>query len=79
MADKNNIRIFPNPSKNGQSIQIQSSTPSHLSVFDLSGREVFSTDIEKGITNEFTPNHSGLFMLRFSYNGGEVMKKILVE
>jgi hypothetical protein len=79
IADKNNIRIFPNPSKNGQSIQIQSSTTSQLSVFDMSGKEVFSTDVLKGITKEFTSNHSGLYMLRFTYEGGEVMKKILVE
>jgi hypothetical protein len=45
----------------------------------MSGREVFSIDILKGITNEFTPNNNGLYMLRFTYEGGEVMKKILVE
>jgi len=79
IADKNNIRIFPNPSKNGQSIQIQTSNHSHLTLFDMSGKEVFSTDVLKGITKEFAPNHSGLYMLRFTYEGGEVMKKILVE
>jgi hypothetical protein len=79
MTYKNNIRIFPNPSENGQSIQIQTSNHSYLTVFDMSGKEVFSTDFLKGITKEFTPNYSGLYMLRFTYEGGEVMKKILVE
>jgi hypothetical protein len=79
LADKNNIRIFPNPSENGQSIKIQTSNHSHLTVFDMGGKEVFSAEVLKGITKEFTPNHSGLYMLRFTYEGGEVMKKILVE
>jgi maltose phosphorylase len=46
---------------------------------DKSYRAEGGAEVLTGITKEFTPNHSGLYMLRFTYEGGEVMKKILVE
>lgn len=72
------ISVYPNPAVN--ELNIESPEGASISVFDISGRLVVSIDHSQKETKlELSTWDSGLYFVRFDYNGGVATQKLIVN
>jgi hypothetical protein len=78
----NNIKIFPNPSKDVLRIEMLISFNGSIQIRDALGKEIFNANLQNNITN-FTIDtkdfESGLYFISFRNEKGEVNKKFIKQ
>jgi len=68
--------LFPNPVKNSLSINIPKN--GRMSVYDSSGKEIFSSTVNNGVTVLNTGNYcSGIYFLKYITENGSACLKFL--
>lgn len=73
---KENIRLYPNPVTNDLSISLPQS--GRMSVYDSTGKQIFSADVSSGITTLNTDNYNtGIYFLKLITNGGTTCVRFL--
>ncbi len=77
--DQNSIKIYPNPSYGNESIHILSNTTCQMTVVDITGKEVYKTEIVKGSVFDFLPSQTGLYLFQFMLDGKNMCKKIMIQ
>jgi hypothetical protein len=74
--NENEILLFPNPVKNSLSINIPKN--GRMSVYDSSGKEIFSSTVNNGVTVLNTGNYcSGIYFLKYITENGSACLKFL--
>ena len=74
------FRLFPNPSTGTFSIHLeQPPTNGSVTIFDLTGREVFSQGIVEKTTEISLPEASGVYVVIFQSNQGSSVQKVIFE
>lgn len=77
-----NFSIYPNPAKDFITIDFNNNYINHLSVFDIHGKEVISTDAnqkEHSITVNVSSLSKGIYFVQIKTNNGIVNKKIIIK
>ena len=75
--DRSKLMFYPNPSSTGE-LNIEISKISNLSVFNMSGKIVFSKTLNKGINHLKTNLYKGLYFLHLESDGMREIKKWIV-
>ncbi len=76
----NQLLMYPNPAKDLVIIDNLPHGETHIRVFDLSGKEMFSKYINAETTTINTTNFAnGVYLLRFDHNGYIIHKKLVVN
>jgi hypothetical protein len=76
----NQLLLYPNPAKDLVIIDNLPHGETHIRVFDLSGKEMFSKYINAETTTINTTNFAnGVYLLRFDHNGYIIHKKLVVN
>ncbi len=76
----NQFVVFPNPAKDIVWVQNTTQTPIQIQMFDITGRKVYSTDIQNAQnTIDVSQFKSGVYILNISSEGNTLSKKILIE
>jgi hypothetical protein len=74
------FKLFPNPSTGTFSIHLeQPPTNGLVTIFDLTGREVFSQGIVEKTTEISLPEASGVYVVVFQSSQGNSVQKIIFE
>lgn len=85
IKDKYNLSVYPNPT-NGDMVYInfdsQTDTKANISVFDVTGRVLYSSDIKRASENEkYTLNlngfASGLYFVNLRIDGQSITQKVI--
>ncbi|MDP2175301.1 MAG: T9SS type A sorting domain-containing protein [Bacteroidota bacterium] len=75
--------LYPNPLKSGEKISIlkPSDLPTNMTIFDMSGKEVFRFVLEKSKESINLPNDlkSGVYFVKFSTLNNIEIKKIIIN
>ncbi|PID93142.1 MAG: hypothetical protein CSA96_00550 [Bacteroidetes bacterium] len=72
--------LYPNPARNLVSIRMQGSSKYELSVFDLTGKQVLSTQFEgREYSLDIAELNSGIYMLYVSDGDRRLCNKLLVQ
>lgn len=82
VADDSQVKIFPNPTHSGFTLQLSSpfnvNAIKNISIFDIEGRNVYSTNkyesyIETPVFN------AGIYFVKIQFERAQLTKKIIVE
>lgn len=76
----NQLLLYPNPAKDLVTFANLPHGETHIKVFDLSGKEVFSKHTNSETTTINTAQFTnGIYLLRIAHNGSAVHKKMVVS
>lgn len=77
---KLDFNYFPNPVSQKLSISTSECNDYKISIFDLSGRKIYSTEFfDKSINIELSDISSGVYTLKLETKNGSAIKKLIVE
>jgi hypothetical protein len=76
----NSVNIYPNPSNGSFNVEIPAVLDnSVLSVYDITGKEVFTKNVSSGLLNLNTNSASGKYFVKIQNGKHSVSKSIVVE
>lgn len=80
VKDGNNVRVYPNPT-NGK-IRVESALPgkTDIIVTDITGRILLSKQYDgTTIDMDLSEHHSGVYFIKLSQNGVDIVKKLILD
>lgn len=82
-SSKNNLRVYPNPSRGLLTVEWQGETPQYIRVVDVIGKVIFEkTDVTKGAltqTVDLQDPASGVYTLQLGQTAGVLYQKIIIS
>lgn len=73
------LSMVPNPANNRVKVSAKTAGPIRLSVFNLLGKELYSTSFEIETQLDLKAFVSGLYLVQFESNGAVATKKLIVK
>lgn len=74
---KNNFRVYPNPVDNILNIRTEGS--GYIQIFDVSGREIFTANIDLNKKIDFSGFQNGVYFLQFTSDGKMSSQKVVKQ
>ena len=75
-----NLKIYPNPSSDKFFIELENPTPTSIRLFDINGKEIYSTTINQVIsTIDISSFKPGLYLLRSTSENGHTRNTIITH
>ena len=75
----NNIKIYPNPTKDNLTIETNSNTEQRLEIINLIGQTVYTIYINKKATINTSAFANGVYILKLSSDKETVVRKFVKE
>jgi hypothetical protein len=77
-VDKNDLKIYPNPTSNKLYVELEHPTRTKVSLFDITGKEVYSTIINQATsTIDVSSFKSGLYLVKVVNENGSSKSKLV--
>jgi hypothetical protein len=74
------VSLYPNPANNMVTLENLPHGETHIKVFDITGKEMFSTNSNTAIETIDTTNFTnGMYLVRIAHNGNLAHKKLVVN
>tara|TARA_R110002072_G_scaffold282761_1_gene445798 strand:+ start:21221 stop:23023 length:1803 start_codon:yes stop_codon:yes gene_type:complete len=73
------ISVYPNPSKGIIKISNDNNTDNTIAIFDMLGKEVYSTTSSTGVSVDLSGNGRGVYLVKVSNENGSMVERIVIR
>ena len=78
LSNEPNLKIYPNPSSSKLFIELENPTQTTICLFDINGKEVYSTTINQAITTiDVSSFKRGLYLVKFIDEKGSSKSQVV--
>ena len=73
------VSVYPNPSKGMITISNDNNTTNTIAIYNVLGKEVFTTTANKSTSVDLSANGSGVYLVKISNTNGSTVERVVIK